>query len=386
MAKFCGKCGSPLNENGLCPRCAPAVPVEEPAAPQAAPSQTTVPPAAPSVQPPVPGAILETPAPVKKKSKLKIIIPIAAAVVLIGALVFCAFFFHWFGLGKSGGDGSGYASSQHKAFVTTSYGNYAGSVNTLYDEVDMLDESQRNRMLMFTDDEGTLRKFFAYRMAQDGDTFYGSYQDQLFPLIKLTVKDDQTAERSVWVSEEKMKNSILQNSEDRYPGFVRTLDLFQSDGDYVYANIAGTPEFFYSQKAFNYRIVRIRKDSALEHHHGTLDGKHLARRKHCRLSRLAMMKMTLDAKRDHQHTAVIKSVPKTRYVHCSLHDADAFMRIQELNKRGERVGVDDRVVVEEENDVARHMRQGEVISSGKAEVLGRGNVPNVGIGCNKRGS
>ena len=24
MAKFCGKCGSPLNENGLCPNCTPA--------------------------------------------------------------------------------------------------------------------------------------------------------------------------------------------------------------------------------------------------------------------------------------------------------------------------------------------------------------------------
>ena len=23
MPKFCGKCGSPLDENGLCPKCAP---------------------------------------------------------------------------------------------------------------------------------------------------------------------------------------------------------------------------------------------------------------------------------------------------------------------------------------------------------------------------
>ena len=39
MAKFCGRCGSPLNSQGLCPNCAPKAaqsPAVTPAAPAAA--------------------------------------------------------------------------------------------------------------------------------------------------------------------------------------------------------------------------------------------------------------------------------------------------------------------------------------------------------------
>ena len=263
MAKFCGKCGSPLNENGLCPNCTPApapapsvetktAPPVEPAAPDVESINTQ-----PDAQTFVPNAAPED----KKNSKKKVIIPvIAAAVVIIGALVACAFIFHWFGLGKggSGGNGPGYASSQPNAFPTTSYGSYAGYVNTKYDEVDLLDDSQRNRLLMFTDptDKDGLNKFDSYFMAQDGDTFYGRYKDNVSQLCKLTVKDEQTADFEVWVSEDQLKNSILKNG-DRY---VTTLRCFQCDSDYVYANVAYSPEHMATQQAFNYRIVRISKN------------------------------------------------------------------------------------------------------------------------------
>ena len=89
MPKFCGKCGSPLDENGLCPKCAPtqkeirfetdAVEYDH----MEEPIQNEI---KENIQ-------IEQPLPKKKKNKLGPIIIAAAAVAVVGALAFCAFFF-----------------------------------------------------------------------------------------------------------------------------------------------------------------------------------------------------------------------------------------------------------------------------------------------------
>ena len=241
MAKFCGKCGSPLNEQGLCPNCAPA---------PAAPPAETVP--EQSYQPVVPAE--NTPAPKKKKLPLVPVI-IAAAVVVVGALVACAFIFHWFGLGKDGKAGArdSYISTQTQAFMRTSHGKVFGRYN-----IDQItgDEKNVSSIMVFDLDDNTNIKNISYRMGRDGDTFYGIEGDNNSEWRKVTVTGENTAKREVWVSEDALNNSVL-----AFEGtYVRDVGYFSVDGDYVYASVVGDAEYFAIHTELNYRIIRADKD------------------------------------------------------------------------------------------------------------------------------
>ena len=252
MAKFCGRCGSPLNENGKCPNCDTAH-VIQPEKTQAADAQFAQPVPENAWQP------QQTPAPApKKKSKLSVFIIIAAAVVL-GILVFCAFFFHWFGLGKSGGS-NGVVTSQRKAIITTSYGTFHSTKGLNLANKDGWDyqnnrEEARKMVLGFTDESGDIREANLTMMAQDGDDFYGTEPDNYNSLYHCRAIDDQNGEKEVWFSEEQLKNSCIKLGESSF-----RLNYFIADGDYVYANIYPYPEFIASQKDMNERIVKLGKD------------------------------------------------------------------------------------------------------------------------------
>lgn len=236
MAKFCGKCGSPMNEQGLCPNCAPA-PVTPPTPP--AQSYNPAPPAE------------NTPAPKKKKFPLVPVI-IAAAVVVVGALVACAFVFHWFGLGKDGKAGAkdSYISTQTQAFMRTSHGKVVGCYN-----IDEITGDEKNvSSIVITDGEDKIG-MMSNRMGRDGDTFYGIERDDNYEWRKVTVTGENTAKREVWVSEDTLSNSVL-----AFEGtYVRDVGYFCVDGDYVYASVTGSAEYFPSHMELNYRIIRADK-------------------------------------------------------------------------------------------------------------------------------
>ena len=215
MAKFCGKCGSPLDESGVCPKCdaQKVIKTEKTTAADEVYAQPAYE-AAPGVQP------IEAPAPAKKGIPKKPIIIAAAAVAVIGVLVFCAFFFHWFGLGKSGG---GIATSQQQSFVKTSYGNvYSGlNISEVSEEPANIDD-----MTITSGDEAL--KLYSTSVAKDGDTFYGrngSNRD----LVKMTVKGKNSGEIEPWVSEEQLKNSVLKV--DGNVGYEYAYGNFIADGD-----------------------------------------------------------------------------------------------------------------------------------------------------------
>ena len=243
MAKFCGKCGSPLDESGACPKCdaQKVIETEKTTAADEVYAQPAYE-AAPGVQP------IEAPAPAKKGIPKKPIIIAAAAVAVIGVLVFCAFFFHWFGLGKSGG---GIATSQQQSFVKTSYGNvYSGlNISEVSEEPANIDD-----MTITSGDEAL--KLYSTSVAKDGDTFYGrngSNRD----LVKMTVKGKNSGEIEPWVSEEQLKNSVL--GSDGGKRYAYDIGRFFADGDYIYGYVAGSADFMASHYELNYRLFRISK-------------------------------------------------------------------------------------------------------------------------------
>lgn len=108
MAKFCGKCGLPLESDGSCRLCDEMEPAQtaleiDNAAPLLS-GTYTAPQAAPSAaaQPVSPAAAVTPAAPIKKKKPLlPILIVILVVLLLLGGGVFAAFHFHLFGLGQT---------------------------------------------------------------------------------------------------------------------------------------------------------------------------------------------------------------------------------------------------------------------------------------------
>ena len=112
MAKFCGKCGLPLDENGSCPICDHMEAAENALESDArAPLLTGNPQSLVNKSAPVEQAAAKTapppsppPSEKPKKKKKRVIIPLIIIILLLCALAgaaFAAFHFHWFGLGES---------------------------------------------------------------------------------------------------------------------------------------------------------------------------------------------------------------------------------------------------------------------------------------------
>ena len=229
MAKFCGKCGSPLDENGVCRKCGASVFTEA--------DKTGKNPFHDSASAP------------KKKGFQKKIIIAAAAVVVIGALVFCAFFFHWFGLGAQ--SKKDIVTSQGKACFDTSYGKYYRDIN-----IEGIGTEDKVPDGTLVDDE--LKKVTLLpSFAQDGDTFYGKHEISE-QLCKFTVTGKDTACKvEQWVSEEQLKNSVLKV--DGNVGYEYAYGNFIADGDYIYNRVNSYKSKEKERYGLNYRIFRISK-------------------------------------------------------------------------------------------------------------------------------
>ena len=232
MAKFCGHCGSPLNEQGLCPNCAPAS-----APQQAAPQQVTPQQAAYYTNMPQPAAP-------KKKVNKKVLIPLVAgaaalvivAVVLIVALSRC---------GKSSTNGRQIVSSQPQAFVSTSYGKIVGRYNV--SELTEEDKPVSDVTIEpYLDSQG---------FAQDGNVFYGIDLDDYNKWAKVTVTGTCTATKETWIDEPQLDNSVIGDGSAHF----RDVGEFQVCGDSVIARVLADTEFRMSHKEENCRLIRVDK-------------------------------------------------------------------------------------------------------------------------------
>ena len=250
----CMKCGSPLNESGMCPKCSPREvnDTEKTVSAETFFARQAYEPA--QVAAPAPNAWQDAAIAPKKGFSKKPIIIAAAAAVVIGALAFCAFFFHWFGLGKSGGSGDSIITSQQQAYVKTSYGKISNkmNLNELAEEPKKVDE------LFVWSDDGETVNLFSSSLAQEGDTFYGGDGDQISKLVRITVTGKNSAKIEPWVSKEQLNNSVL-----GYKGtFAYDIGYFAVDGDYIYGSVVGDLDYFAIHPELNYRVFRIDKSGS----------------------------------------------------------------------------------------------------------------------------
>lgn len=255
MPKFCGKCGSPLDENGLCPKCAPtqkeirfetdAVEYDH----MEEPIQNEI---KENIQ-------IEQPLPKKKKNKLGPIIIAAAAVAVVGALAFCAFFFHWFGLGaeekKNGNsDDKIISSPAHTSFVKTDNGLLYSKY--FIDKV-TADFKDADNVSLKYDSGKTVR---LEGTGRDGDTFYGKNGYAEGSWNKYTLESDGNCNSETWVSDETLSSSVLKYGDSERSYIATDIGGFMVDGDWVYAKVVGHYDYYYSHKELNYRVIRASKD------------------------------------------------------------------------------------------------------------------------------
>ena len=273
MVKFCDVCGSPLNESGACPECDSA---------QKASSVKGKPANVVYLRHKTAAGTADSTA---DKEKNNILIPITAVMLALCVLsggIFAAFSFNWFGLKnsvkKQSGNGgaapsaadssrvlpddpkeepdlsdSVYPQSQSQAFVRSSYGKITGGVNI--SEVRLSPCPEERAIIRSPGGKAISLQGFA----ADGDVFYGL--DDEGCLRKITLTGANSADDEVFVSAEKMKSSVLGYSYEGELTFVKDLEDFTVDGDYIYARVAARDTFREKHRALNYRLVRINKDS-----------------------------------------------------------------------------------------------------------------------------
>ena len=252
MARFCGKCGTPLDSNGMCPRC--EINVEQKYYGESNPDYNNIP-ASSDIDPTYPNNINENePAP-KPKSKKSLILRLAligSGAVAVVLLVLLAFSFDWFGLGKSGE----LVTSQSDFFSETSCGKILGKYN-----LSLIAETEKKESeVSISDDMGSPARMgpVPSYMAKDGDVFYGREGDDLSKFYKITLKNVVSCEKEEWITEEQLKKSVLSYNE----GYNYAYDIgnFMIDGDYVYGCVLGWFDYRTIHFELNGRIFRISKN------------------------------------------------------------------------------------------------------------------------------
>ena len=286
MAKFCGKCGLPLDENGSCPICDHMEAAENALETDArAPLLTGNPQSLVNKSAPVEQAAAKTapppsppPSEKPKKKKKRVIIPLIIIILLLCALAgaaFAAFHFHWFGLGESKQEPSAaatadsapaatadeappikvnkppVASSQSSLYWQTSFGKLAG-VN-----LDLVREEPQPSSAVYPVDQSGLRVSVDFSdMATYGDKAYGFWDGYVDRLTVLTVTDRLTVKSETWITEEELDSSVLATPNAEHKHITQFFN-WQADAEAVYAITDQIEQYPES----SYRIVRFDKDT-----------------------------------------------------------------------------------------------------------------------------
>ena len=178
---------------------------------------------------------------------MKKVLILIITVGLFASLIGCS--------GTNNQNSQAYLSSQRMFIEKTSFGNYADYVNLAYDSVDMNNINDRNKVLLI---ESNLEEARLYGTAQDGNEFYGWYEDNSYSdLYRFSFIDDKTIKKTIWVSREKLLNSCIGSGDNKNRPI--TLSNFIVSGDSVYATMGYDYEWMHSQVAINGRIVKISK-------------------------------------------------------------------------------------------------------------------------------
>lgn len=253
MSKFCGKCGSILNENGLCPKCDFVQMKTEDEQ----------------------NAGFKDISGKKQKNKskgkaIKVIALILAVVIVAGGTVGALSYFNIVDIPViSSILQSSSSNTTEKNYVIENNGNkyYIGGFGVAKLEKDdsvtaVHYEDAEEVSSEITDDSTNLLCLSVDKSVYDGDTIYAqssAYRE----LYKFTFKDDKTAERSVWVNEETLNNSdVVTKKENSDLGYTGNMTCWRLDGDYIYFIYAPGMDYFMSERDVAYRLGRICKDGS----------------------------------------------------------------------------------------------------------------------------
>lgn len=114
-----------------------------------------------------------------------------------------------------------------------------------------------------TDEEQKVLSFSTDESVYDGNTIYAQYDEDKSKLYKFSFIDDETVEKSVWVSEKTLNNSdVVTEKEDKNLGYTGNMNYWRLDGDYVYFIYYSGPEYFPIERNIAYRLGRIKKDGS----------------------------------------------------------------------------------------------------------------------------
>lgn len=262
MANFCGKCGSKLNQSGLCPNCDfKQIPNRNEYGQQ------------------MDEVLIQKNQPQTKKGKRtgKVIIKIfavmlAAAIALIGTVGVLSYFgiVNIFGISSVFSNltpATTFNTAEKNNVITNGENEYyiGGTYVVKLKEdnsvagvhYDDLEEES-----MGSDDDNTnILSLALDKTVYDGNTIYAQQDDIRNELYKFVFKDDDTMERSVWISEEALNNSVVvTEKESKDLGYTGNMTCWRLDGDYVYFIYAPDKAYFMNEMDIAYRLGRISKD------------------------------------------------------------------------------------------------------------------------------
>lgn len=246
MSKFCGKCGSMLNENGLCPKC-------DYVHNQSENKQYT--------------AIDSKGENVKKqrgkgKKAIKVVALILAVIIVAGGTVGTLTYFNVIDVPviSSMLPRASSNTTEKYAVIQNSYGNYYLSSYCIIP----LDNLDSYSAVTYYNSEQESEKHCPSNLcktAYDGEYFYAQEGDDKSNLYKYRFTDSNEMERTVWVDEDTLKNSVV--TTDSGIGYIGNMSEFQADGDYIYFISLPSVEYLPTNLDVRFRLGRISKDGKI---------------------------------------------------------------------------------------------------------------------------
>ena len=291
MVKFCGVCGSPLDENGVCPECNPAAAASARHKERTGRSKSPAADAAPANiiylnYSPAASQNAKNAKNVKKAKKAgnkssKALISFAAvllALCILGGGFIAALYFNWFGLGaKKNKDVSAQGSAADttesaavqipsdlrieldgygvkpagQAVALSTYGCYMNGINLSLIGAD----ATPGDLVALKDDDGADVSALCRKAGFDGNAFYAF--DNGGNLRRLTLTDNTEVDNERWFSADELRESVLGYFGDSGEVYARDLTDFTADGGDVFARVEGSFEYANDHKALNNRLVHF---------------------------------------------------------------------------------------------------------------------------------
>lgn len=232
MSKYCGKCGTVINEStGLCPNC--NVEFNKQVFNKEGSNKTSN----------------------NKGNKFKKIIALCLVLVVLAGTVGVLLCTNIIKLPNK----STSNSTEKSIIVNINSIDYYFSGLTVPLILNADNTIERPTIIDDSDESGDYR-ISRYNSVFDGNSFFAGLEDNREGLYKFTFQEDGSIKKSVWINKSSLKNSdIFKEKEDCYPQIMTN---WQLDGEYIYFSYIPGADYFNIEKNDAYRLGKIKKDGS----------------------------------------------------------------------------------------------------------------------------